>query len=311
MKTSIKKPLYNFAQDKIQKNRNGGRIKNSALATRLYEEFHFGKFDLTKQLLTFSLTDILALTKEVQSSHGVDIRNDPYPVKEDRLTTAETSRNEKENSYAVSKDFVLINSLTDINVNQTCHKISPLTSLGMYIKAEEIKSVEHSAIVIVENLTVMANLNAVNLASIETNSSPKNKNIDLSKALWLYRGDVKVQQTTSTSYQFFRRFKGHIPLVCFSDLDPKGIEIAFTCDADYWLSIENTNEIAMELSGNEQEWYKQGASISFLQEKIITTPNQEIACWHKLFENLLTHRKTLKQEHILKHNVAVALFELS
>jgi len=186
----------------------------------------------------------------------------------------------------------------------------------MYIKAEEIKSVEHSTIVFVENLTVMANLNAINLASIKSNSSAKNaqnenSNIDLSKALWLYRGDVKAQQTTNTSYQFFRRFKGHVPLVCFSDLDPKGIEIALTSDADYWLTIENTNEITMDLTGSEQEWYKQGASISFLQEKISTTPSQEIACWHKLFENLLTHRKTLKQEHILKHNVAVALFKLN
>lgn len=300
----MNKQLYNFAQDKIQKNRNGGRIKNSALATKLYEEFHFGQFDLTQQWLTFSLTDILTLCNEVQSSLGVDVRNDLYPSKENRLSSAETHRNEKENSYAVSKDFILINSLSELNVNQTFNKISPLTSLGMYIKADEIKSVEHSAIVLVENLTVMANLNTINLASIKSN-------IDLSKALWLYRGDVKAQQTTNTSYQFFRRFKGHIPLVCFSDLDPKGIEIALTSDADYWLTVENKNEITMDLTGSEQEWYKQGASISFLQKKISTMPSQQVACWQKLFENLQTYRKTLKQEHILKHNVALTLLELT
>ncbi len=300
----MNKQLYNFAQDKIQKNRNGGRIKNSALATKLYEEFRFGQFDLTQQWLTFSLTDILTLCNEVQSSLGVDVRNDLYPSKENRLSSAETHRNEKENSYAVSKDFILINSLSELNVNQTFNKISPLTSLGMYIKADEIKSVEHSAIVLVENLTVMANLNTINLASIKSN-------IDLSKALWLYRGDVKAQQTTNTSYQFFRRFKGHIPLVCFSDLDPKGIEIALTSDADYWLTVENKNEITMDLTGSEQEWYNQGASISFLQKKISTTPSQEVTCWQKLFENLQTYRKTLKQEHILKHNVALALLELT
>ena len=304
MKSSMNKQLYNFAQDKIQKNRNGGRIKNSALATKLYEEFHFGQFDLTQQWLTFSLSDILTLCNEVQSSLGVDVRNDLYPSKENRLSSAETHRNEKENSYAVSKDFILVNSLSELNVNQTFNKISPLTSLGMYIKADEIKSVEHSAIVLVENLTVMANLNMINLASIKSN-------IDLSKALWLYRGDVKAQQTTNTSYQFFRRFKGHIPLVCFSDLDPKGIEIALTSDADYWLTVENKNEITMDLTGSEQEWYKQGASISFLQKKISTMPSQEVACWQKLFENLQTYRKTLKQEHILKHNVALALLKLT
>ena len=320
MRTAISKSLYNFAQGQIrksiQKNSNGGRIKNSALATKLYEEFHFGQFDFTKQWLTFSLTDILALSKEVQNSHGVDIRNDPYPSKEDRLTSAKTNRNEKENSYAVSKDFILINSLSEINVNQKCYKISPLTSLGIYIKAEEIESIDHSAIVFVENLAVMANLNGINLTSIKSynsakNTQSKNSSIDLSKALWLYRGDVKAQQTTNTSYHFFRRFKGSIPLICFSDLDPKGIEIALTCNADYWLTIKNMNEITMELSGNEQEWYKQGASISFLQEKLNTMPYQEVACWQELFENLQFHRKTLKQEHILKHNLALTLVELT
>ena len=312
----MNKQLYNYAQAKFQQNRHGGQIKNSALATKLHNEFHFGKFDLSQQGLTFTLTDILQLSKEVQLSHGVDIRNDPYPVKEDRLTIAATSRNEKENSYAVSKAFILINSLSDININLACHKVAPLTSLGMYIKAEEITSIEHSAIVLVENLAVMANLNAINLASIQTirtaqNTQSKSNNIDLSKALWLYRGDVKAQQTTGTSYHFFRHFKGNIPLVCFSDLDPKGIEIALTSDADYWLTIENTSEISMELSGNEQEWYKQGASISFLQKKINTMTSQDVACWQKLFESLRTHRKTLKQEHILKHNLALSLIELS
>ncbi len=312
----MNKQLYNFVQDNFQKNRNGGQIKNSALATRLNEEYHFGQFDLTKQWLRFSLADILELTKEVLISHGVDVRNDPYPSKEDRLTTAEKNRNEKQNSYAVSKNFILINSLTDLNVNQTWHKVSPLTSLGMYIKADEIQSVEHSAIVLVENLAVMANLSAINLTSINnknscTNTLSKSNNIDLSKALWLYRGDVKAQQTTNSSYHFFRRFKGIIPLVCFSDLDPKGIEISLTSDSDYWLTIKNIDDLSIPLSGTEQEWYKQGTSISFLQEKLKKTTPQKDDCWQNTFINLRTHRKTLKQEHILKHNVALTLLELT
>jgi hypothetical protein len=315
MKTAINKTLYKFAQGHIQNNSNGGQIKNSSLATRLYEEFHFGQFDLTKQWLTFSLTNILDLSKEVQDSHGVDIRNDPYPSKEDRINAAEKSRNEKENSYAVSKDFILINSLSELNINKICHKISPLISLGTYIKAEDIQSVEHTAIVLVENLAVMANLNAINLASINDNNSSKkllnkSNNIDLTKALWLYRGDVKPQQTTNTSYQFFRRFKGEIPLICFSDLDPKGIEIALTSHADFWLTLNNTNDVNMPLLGNEQEWSKQGDSVSFLQKKLTTIPSQEVDCWQNIFINLRSYRKTLKQEHMLKHNIALTLLTL-
>ena len=266
----------------MQKNRQGARIKKSSLATRLYNDYRFGQFDLNDEWLTFTLDNILALSEEVQSTLGLDIRQDPYPIKEDRLSTAEKFRNEKDNSYAVSKDFILINSLSELNVNQGCHKISPLTSLGSYIKADDIKSVEHSAIVLVENLAVMANLSAISLSSLDSK-------IDLTQALWLYRGDVKAQQTSNTSYDFFRRFKKIIPLICFSDLDPKGIEIALTSNADYWLTIENANEVTMSLSGNEQEWYKQGASIDFLHQKIKhLAKDTENSSWQDTFKRLIS-----------------------
>lgn len=299
----MNKQLYNFVQDKLQKNRNGGQIKSSALAIRLYEEFHFGQFDLTQQWLTFTLEDILALRNEVQSSLDVDIRNDCYPSKVDRLTSAEINRNEKENSFAVSKDFILINSLSELNVNQTSHKIPSLTSLGLYVKADDIQSVEHSAIILVENLAVMANLKQINFTALAGE-------IDLSQALWLYRGDVKAQQTTNTSYHFFRRFKGQIPLVCFSDIDPKGIEIAITSDADYCLTLKYIDDLVMPLSGTEQEWYKQGASITFLQESI-NSNSEKINDVQGIFNHLLIHRKTLKQEHILKHQLALTLLKLN
>jgi len=306
----MNKQLYNFTQDKLQKNRQGGQIKNSALATRLYEEYNFGHFDSNKQWLTFSLENILALSEEIEISLSLDIRQDPYPTKEDRLSTAGKFRNEKDNSYAVSKDFILINSLSELNVNQSCHEISLLTSLGTYIKADDIKSVEHSAIVLVENLAVMANLNAINLSSIDSK-------IDLTKALWLYRGDVKAQQTSNTSYDFFRRFKKNIPLICFSDLDPKGIEIALTSNADYWLTLENTHEVTMSLSGCEQEWYKQRAAIDFLYDQMkhlkqaSHNEDEKKYGWQSIFSTLLTHKKTLKQEHMLKHKLALTLLKLT
>lgn len=310
----MNKQLYNFTQDKFQKNRQGGQIKNSALAKKLHEEHHFGQLDINKQWLTFTLENILTLCEEIKSALNLDIRHDPYPNKEDRLNTAEKFRNEKDNSYAVSKDFILINSLSELRLNQTNHKITPLTSLGLFIKAENIQSVEHSAIVLVENLAVMANLSSINLPPINnitsTDSAPS-QNIDLTQALWLYRGDVKSQQNTSTSYQFFRRFKGKIPLICFSDLDPKGIEIALTSHADFWLALNNTTEVTMSLSGDEQEWYKQGASIEFLHQQMKRLKQDEQPpCWQSTFSTLLTLKKTLKQEHMLKHKLALTLISL-
>jgi len=319
MKTLMSKQLYNFTQDKLQKNRQGGQIKNSALATRLYEEYNFGQFDFNKKSLIFTLQDILVLSEEIQSRLSIDIRQDPYPSKEDRISSAKKFRNEKDNSYAVSKDFILVNSLSHLNVNHSSHKISPLTSLGSYIKAEDIKSIEHSAIVLVENLAVMANLSSINIEKIKINSCLENPNnilckeIDLTKALWLYRGDVKPQHTTNKSYQFFRHFKGSIPLVCFSDLDPKGIEIALSCNADYWLTLNNINEITMPLKGDEQEWYRQGVSISFLIEKLELDLQsvENTHGWHNIFKTLLSHKKTIKQEHMLSHKLPLTLININ
>jgi hypothetical protein len=305
MANQMNKPLYDFAQDKLQKNRQGGQIKNTAYATKLFNEHNFGQLDLGKKHLTFSLIDILDLSKKVQRSHGVDIRNDPYPSKEARLIISEKYRNEKENSYPVSKDFILINSLSALRVNQSHHIIAPITSLGTYVRADDIQSIEHKSIVFVENLAVMASLSTLDLASLSA---------ELVDALWVYRGDYKKQQNTGTAYRFFRRFKNH-QRICFSDVDPKGIEIALTSGADYWLTIKNIDDfkqVVDALEGSEKEWFEQGASIKFLQKEQIkqAVQSQEKCAWEPLFSAASSMQKTLKQEHIITHKLALILLKI-
>ena len=305
MKTVINKSLYNFAKAKIQSNRKGGQIKNSALAKKLYEEYHFGKMDLANKHLTFTLDDIFNLSEETRRTLGVDVRNDDYPSKQDREENAENKRNEKENSLPVSKDFILINSLSELKINKNTYPISPYTSLGHYIKAEEIQSIEHKYIIFVENLAVMASLSKLDLTLISE---------DLTDALWVYRGDVKKQQSTGTAYEFFRRFNSH-SRICFSDVDPKGIEIALTSHADYWLTIKNIGDFEQTtqlLIGNEEEWFKQQDSIKFLQKKILLQQQnlQNMPAWQPLFLVSSKMQKTLKQEHALKHNLSLTLMRL-
>jgi hypothetical protein len=306
MKKAMNKVLYKATQNLFQKYRQGGRVKKSASVTKLYEEYHFGQFDLNKEWLTFSLDNILALSKEIQESTlSVDIRHDPYPIEEDRLVNAEKYRDEKNNSYPVSKDFILVNSLSELKINQSHHAITPITSLGIYIRADDIHSIEHRNIVLVENLAVMACLSALNLSSITE---------DLSDALWVYRGDIKKQQKTSTAYQFFRRFKNN-QRICFSDVDPKGIEIAITSDADYWLTIENIEDFKNTinlLEGSEGEWFKQRASIEFLQKEQDKQfiQHQTKPAWERLFTVCLNNNKTLKQEHVIAHQLPLTLLKI-
>jgi len=308
------KALYIFTQGFLKKQRNGGKIKYSALAKRLHQKYAFGQIDLGQTWLTFSFNDRIKLSEEIKNVLAVDIMFDDYPITQDRISNANNNLLEKENSYAVSHDFILLNSLSSLKINQQTHPVSPLTSLGIYLKADEIHSIEHKTIVMVENLAVMAHLSALNFSAVHSTG------IDLTDALFLYRGDIKAQQTTHKSYQFFRRFKQSHHLVCFSDVDPMGIEIALTSHAQYWLTIANQYDLKQTvnaLDGCEQEWFKQGASIKFLQgylqkkqvEKELITNRKQLT-WQSIFESLLQTRKTLKQEHIIAHKLALTLLEL-
>ena len=286
----MNKALYEFAQKKFR-TLTHGKLKLSGMLRRLHTGYAFGV--VMGDYLLFNEHDRAYLIARVQYENGVHLFREPYPGKQSRQQAAKSERNEKAQSYAVSSDFILLNALQPLQLNNQQLPVSPLTSLGMYLKADEITSVEHQQIVLVENLTIMANLSALNIP--ET----------LKGALWLYRGDIKRQQRTGSAYQFFRRFKASHQLVCFSDLDPAGIQIALTCGAQYWLTAEDNDVVNLELQGDENEWFKQAKAIKYL-EGIIDLPEK---C-QSAFAEMYGSRKTLKQEHMLAHNIKLGLFSL-
>lgn len=286
----MNKTLYQFCQKKF-KTQTHGKLKLTGLLKRLYNGYGFGF--IKGDYLLFNENDRAYLIARVQYENGVHLFRDPFPEKQSREQSAQTQRNEKAHSYAVSRDFVLLNALKPLQINQQQLPLNPFTSLGVYLKADEIISVEHPQIILVENLEIMANLKALNIPE------------SLHSALWLYRGDAKKEQQTGSAYQFFRRYKESHQLICFSDLDPAGIQIALTSGADYWLTAEDNNVIDINLHGDENEWFKQAKAIKYL-EGVINLPEKCRTAYVKMRRN----RKTLKQEHMLAHNVKLELFEL-
>ncbi len=286
----MNKALYQFCQRKF-KTLTHGKLKLSSSLARLHADYGFGV--LAGDYLHFSEKDRALLIERVQSENGVHLFREPYPQAQSREQSAQTQRNEKTHSYAVTRDFILLNSLRPLQLNKQQLPVSLLTSLGVYLKADQIISVEHQQIVLVENLAIMANLQALNIPE------------SLKQALWLYRGDRKEQQQTSTAYQFFRRFKNSHQLICFSDFDPAGIQIALTSEAHYWLTATDDNVINLELQGDEQEWFKQQSAIKYLDNKTLLPEKCQTA-----FAEMSRSRKTLKQEHMLVHNIKLGLYKL-
>ncbi|EDQ02667.1 DUF7281 domain-containing protein [Shewanella benthica] len=289
----MQKGLFNDSKKMLRKYSAGDKIPSKAYLKRLKADYDFGAF--SAGYFTYALADKIRLINKVKQQLGVHLEFDPYPEQQSRNENSKTNRAEKLNSYPVSRDFILINSINGLKINKQLIATSPLSSLGLSVKADEIDTVEHPYIVLVENLTLMANLASLILPD------------PLKDALWLYRGDVKPSQQTGMAYQFFRRWKDNpcYKLVCFSDLDPKGIEIAYTCEADYWLSPADCEAaMAIDLQGIEQEWHKQTASRLYLHR-------QQLPAQCQLAFSLMNEQHiTLKQEHMLSHNLKLQLFSL-
>ena len=288
--------LFNYGKRLVNnpKYKQGGKLKitrDKSLAESLHYMYGFGV--IRSGHLHFTFDDRLSLIRQVQVETGTDLTRDTFNAPQSRLLVAKNERNEKTHSHAVSRDFILLNTRKNFCFNGQILAKSPLISLGQYIQGDQISSIDHEYIVLVENLAIMAQLDGLKLPEC------------LDKALWLYRGDIKSEQRTGTAYAFFRRFKTSHKLVCFSDLDPAGIVIALTCDADYWLTAKDFNVIDMPLPGVENEWYQQGDSITYLEAQ-----SSAPAICSSALSAMAQYRKTLKQEHLLVHEIALGLFAL-
>ncbi|MCL1050472.1 hypothetical protein L2755_12650 [Shewanella abyssi] len=296
----MNRDLFGKTKALLRQYSSGAKIPSKEYVKQLSSDYGFGTLSSGTKgsagYYTYTSIDKIRLIAAVKKELGVDLEFDTYPETKSRKHNSFLYRSEKLNSYPVSRDFILINSIAELRVNQQLMAKSPLSSLGISVKADEIDTVEHPYIVLVENLTLMANL--ANLILPEC----------LQDALWLYRGDVKPSQQTGTAYQFFRRWQNdpNTKLVCFSDLDPKGIEIAYSSGADYWLSpMDCEAAIAIDLQGIEQDWHNQSDSRLYLQRQ------QSLPAQCKLaFALMNAQHITLKQEHMLSHGVALQLFDL-
>ncbi|MEC4724395.1 hypothetical protein HWQ46_02395 [Shewanella sp. D64] len=290
----MKLGVFKFTQALLRDNPTGGKVKigDTKYLKILRDEYFFGIEE--NGFLKFTFANRLSLIETVRLNDKLDLLS-PYPDKKSRENIAKGHKDEKLNSYPVSRDFVLINTLNKFHLNGLKFAKTPFTSLGLSIKAHEIISIEHRQIVLVENLTLMANLEALRIPD------------SLKEALWVYRGDVKPGQQTGMAYEFFRRFNTH-KLICFSDLDPAGIQIAISSGASYWLTpsdCELAIKLKQQLAGVEQEWMNQTDAKTYLETQEHLPKQCNLA-----FDLMKIQHHTLQQEHMLEHKLLLSLFEL-
>ncbi|TEW55170.1 hypothetical protein E2R68_05270 [Psychromonas sp. RZ22] len=284
---------YDFFANHLRKDL--GQVKSTKSCQWLVATHRLGR--IVDGVWFYTEQDRIDILNLVYKHHQVNLLNDPYPVKKSRTDNAKTHHNEKLNSLSVTNDFVLVNSLQSLKLNKKTININELNTLGIYLNANLINSVEHTSIVFVENLAVMANLQHLVLTD---------NALHLKEALWVYRGDIKAQQNTSQAYIFFRRFSGTHQLICFSDFDPEGIIIAARSGATGYLAPGANVLQHFSLNGVEKDYYKQIEAVKKLNKiKGLSAPCRE------LVDAISAHKRTIKQEHILAHQIPLSVFELS
>jgi hypothetical protein len=292
----MEKGIYSKAQYFLRKNQSGSVSFSKKYIQYLFFEYGFGR--RVGDDLEFSTGDRLSLISKIKQERiqgsYLDIVLDSYPVKKSRNAIAATDRDEKGNAYPVRQDYILINTLNSFKLNKIESNASPFTALGLTINAEHITSVEHKQIIFVENLEIMAVLSELNVPEC------------LQDALWLYRGDKKEDNQTGKASEFFRRFiETSHQLICFSDLDPKGIEIALTSGASYWLTPDDSAVVNMDLRGKEHKWFDQEKAKKYILELPSLPSKCQIA-----FQQMQGHRKTLQQEHMFAHQIQLGIYSL-
>lgn len=245
----------------------------------------------------FTEKDRVTIIELVKQLHECHLLEHSFPEKKSRSENALLENNEKRHAIAVTDDFVLVNSLQSIQMNQQTIDCSLLASLGLYIDSKQIDTIEHNVIVLVENLAVMANLQHLVFSDNATY---------LKNALWVYRGDIKAQQNTHRAYQFFRQFITTHQLICFADFDPKGLDIAISSGATQLLAPSVDDFKAFNVKGPEQDYYNQITSVNSL----INRANLSSDCL-LLLQAMKNFKKTIKQEHILSHQIPLQVFDIN
>jgi len=290
------KTQYNFFAKHLKADL--GKVKTAKSCQWVVDTHRIGR--IVNGYWLYTEKDRSAIIQLVKSQWNIDLLFDAYPEEQSRIDIAANYNDEKNNALAVSKDFVLVNSLNTLQINSKILDINAFSSLGIYMNANKIETIEHKQIVLVENLAVMANL-----AKLVLLDNAKH----LVNALWVYRGDVKREQSTGRAYDFFRRFKGSHQLLCFADFDPEGMKIAITSGASAMLSPNSYALINFNAGGHDVDYFKQDTAKQYLLNK----SNQGDFPFEldKLITVMSAQRQTIKQEHILAHQIPLSVFTLN
>lgn len=253
---------------------------------------------VSKNNAIFSAEHKRRLRQQVIDELGLD----PYMIEQlpdDRLEMAKYHHNEKLAAKTAGNDHLLLNSADGVlRINGLEMQLYPesISSAGLMCLNSGIRSVEHDTVVIVENLAIMSLCHDWQIPAIDNHS------------LWVYRGDYKTGATAGTCCDFIKRFGDGKTVVVFSDMDPKGLEIALTFPfAKFWLGPceASRRQLLNTRYANPDGYDEQSAAVSYLlrqsDSNLLSEPFKD------LISVIRDQRSSFRQEQTYSHGVPLEL----
>ena len=272
---------------------------SSEIGLSVIERYQCGRSHNNK--LIFTTKDKSELRSQIK--HEINI--DPFitdQLPDSRLELAKFHDNEKLAKNPVSQDHILINCPTgSLQLNNQNIQLHPdiIPNVGFMPIASSISQINHNAIVVVENLAIMQLCNQLALPPLCKN------------ALWVYRGDNKSGAKAEACYDLLTRFGQDKEVIVFSDMDPKGLEIALTLPyASYWLGPETDSwtRCLQSPHASRSGYDLQTRAMKYLLNRSdagsLSKPINDLVLLMR------TEHSSYRQEHMLAHNIPLALFPI-
>lgn len=271
----------------------------SEMGCLVIDRYQAGRIQNNK--LIFTPQDKTSLRRKIIQEFDLDpFDTDQLPAS--RLETAKHHHNEKLAKNPVSHDHVLLNSPDNtLKLNNQSIQLQTefIPNAGMMCLSSCITQIGHDAIVVVENLAMMQLCSTFKLPPLCRN------------ALWIYRGDHKSGAKINACHDLLNRFGVNKDVIVFSDMDPKGLEIALTIPhAGYWLGPASRawDNCFKSKHASRSGYDKQGIAMAFLLNKRDTGFLSEP--FRELVSRMENERSSYRQEHSYAHDVHLSLLPI-
>ncbi len=290
---------FNWVRGLVKSNPGGTSTRRkSAMGCFVIDRYQCGR--LRNNALIFTADDKTSLRRQMIQEFKLDPFDAELPA--DRVEAANFHNNEKLAKNPVSHDHILLNcpnKTLKLNSRSIQLQTEFIPSAGMMCLSSGITRIDHDAIVVVENLAIMQLCSTLTLPALCQN------------ALWIYRGDYKSGAKIDACYNLLNRFGKNKAVVVFSDMDPKGLEIALTMPhAQYWLGpgLRTWDHCFKSDYASRSGYDQQAVAMAFLLKKcdmgFLSEPFRE------LILRMKNERSSYRQEHSYAHNIGLSLFPI-